>query len=424
MVHAQLTFKAYTLHDHTGTSDGTGVEAAYEERGRLDKRYLGDVYAAMCSFGICLTNPPHKTVIEACEEVGKIQDVKRKLVKNCSVQYDTLRRGTLYDPSGRTQVKANVAVETGIISSILTGAGAHFIDTLPGNPDQKARMDAAVQKANRAYCQPQSADPGGAVQPPFALDGQDRLYIVDQGSVEVPVLEYGGDTCIDYTSNSYVRGILVIDNAGGVARKCVTRDFHRVIDPSSVYNNRDDIDGVAYTRRIGSLGEGYGTDVGTRKTLNHLHAWLASPFNLQHDLIGGGAAIPGGGGAPMVALQPIGRDVATMDTGCCGGRDPHVDGDKSLLGGPLPVMIVPSTLPLDHGPDDAGDQPLANTVRVAPLVQRLGAKHSASFAHDGAVDVDLLASRVSRTGARNTIGIAMQRILPNTQGDLMLHDGV
>jgi len=423
MVYAQLTFKTYSLKNHTGAPDGHGIAAEYEQRQTLNKRYLGDVYAAMCSFGLCLTNPPHKSVQEACAEVGDISSVSRKVVPNCSLQFDPIRSGVLYDSSRAGSLKADVDVDTGIISTRLTGAGAHFVETdSRAHRDQQARLNAAVQKANKFYCQPQAADPGGAVRPPFALDGQDRLYIVDQGAIEVPVLVHGDISCIDYTSNAYVRGILVIDNADGVARKCVTRDFYRLIDPTSVYNDRRHRDAVAYTRRIAYLQEGYGTDVGTGESLTHLHAWLASPFNLQHSLMGGTAAAPGGG--HLVVLQPIGRDVATMDTGSSGGHDPHIDGDKSMLGGPLPVMIVPSTLPADHGPDTPGDQPLANTVRVAPLVQRIGAMHSARFDHDGAVDVDLLASRIARTGARNTIGIAMQRILPNTQGDLMLHDGV
>mgnify|MGYP004347895647 FL=1 len=36
----------------------------------------------------------------------------------------------------------------------------------------------------------------------------------------------------------------------------------------------------------------------------------------------------------------------------------------------------------------------------------------------------VLADRMSRTGGRNVIGVAMQKIAPNAQGDIMLHDGV
>ena len=402
----------------------TGAAGAYVTRGSLQEGYLGDGYAAMCSFGLCVTNPPHKSVQEACEEIGEIRAVHRKVVKSCSLQYDDIRRGDLYDPTGAAQVKADVNPLSGVISTRLTGAGAHFIDTDPKIADPVERMERAVQEANRTYCQPQALDPGGYVQPPFALDGQDRLYVVDQGAIDVPVLVYGGEYCIDYTSNAYVQGIKVIDNAGGVARQCVTRDFYRLIDPSSVYNDRE-LDVVTYTRRISGLNEGLGTALGTEYSLNHLHAWLASPYSLQHALAGGLAGGAGGFG-PLIDDPGIGRDLATMDTGSSGGLDAHSDGDKSLLGGPLPVKIMET----DHlgGWDGHGappaDKKLANTVRVAPLVQHPGAIHAARFDHDGPVDTDLLAERMSRTGARNTIGIAMQKIAPNTQGDLMLHDGV
>ena len=84
-----------------------------------------------------------------------------------------------------------------------------------------------------------------------------------------------------------------------------------------------------------------------------------------------------------------------------------------MLGGPLPLMIVT-------------EGRLAGTVRVAPL--NTGRLDSTTFqtrvTHNGAVDTDLLADRMARTGCRNVIGVAMQKIAPNAQGDLMLHDGV
>ena len=54
-----------------------------------------------------------------------------------------------------------------------------------------------------------------------------------------------------------------------------------------------------------------------------------------------------------------------------------------------------------------------------------GVDHTAAVGDERAgVDMDELVARVSRTGARNVIGVAMQKIEVNCQGDLMLHDGV
>jgi hypothetical protein len=90
-------------------------------------------------------------------------------------------------------------------------------------------------------------------------------------------------------------------------------------------------------------------------------------------------------------------------------------GERSLLGAPLPLQIVSAAV----------DPKMVATVRVAPLVRSDGATHSATVTNEHAgVDMDELAARVARTGARNVIGIAMQKIDPNAQGDLMLHDGV
>jgi len=102
--------------------------------------------------------------------------------------------------------------------------------------------------------------------------------------------------------------------------------------------------------------------------------------------------------------------------------------DKSMLGGPLPIKLMKSKYLF--GETDGGvprldrDNKLAATARVAPLTAYDGVNYQARFDHDGPVDVDALAERMSRMGHRNIIGVAMQRIKTNTQGDLMLHDGV
>jgi hypothetical protein len=102
-----------------------------------------------------------------------------------------------------------------------------------------------------------------------------------------------------------------------------------------------------------------------------------------------------------------------------------------MLGGPLPIKLMKSRWLL--GEEEAGaagmprldpDHPLAATARVAPLISYDGVNYQARFDHDGPVDVDALAERMSRMGHRNIIGVAMQRIKTNTQGDIMLHDGV
>ena len=385
MVHAQFTCRSAELQEHAGTN-------AYLIRTKLDKERAGDVYAAMCSFGICATNGSRRPVEDAAGEKDKINQVERKVIRNCKVQFDAKRDAALYDPREAAGARAIVS-EEGVISSRFTGAGAHFVETTSKDQNQATRLRDAVAKVQKAYCQPQADAPGGKVIAPFALDSQDRVYVLDQGAIGVPVLTYDGKVCIDYTSNAIVEGIRVIYGANGIPRRCSTRDLYCMVDIDTVCKVQDD--GTIYTRRV-SAGEGHGTQHGTVASLVNLEDWLIHSREAQHAVLG---------------LDGQAGDIGTADLGVMETEEQA--SDRSLLGGPLPVMIVTA---------EGGS--LRGTVRVAPLLVHAGTKHTATMVHDGPVDTELLADRMSRTGGRNVIGVAMQKIAPNTQGDLMLHDGV
>jgi len=378
----------------------------------------------MCSFGLCLPNAPHKTEQEAVDEVTKIADVTRMVIEKCRVSFNKERDATLYDPMCNKRLMADVDPYSGVISTRLTAAGAHFYecDKTITSSDQE-RMDAAVREVNRTYCQPQNADPGGPVLTPFALDGQDRVYIIDQDNIDVPVLRYGETTCIDYTPDTIIKGIMVIDNAQGTPRKCITRDLYELPNPHNIYCDNRTPFIASHTRRIkgGGFKEPLGTEKGTEYSLLHMQMWLTFPV----------VALAEANGLPDNWCPAIGQ--AAMETPVTGDyeTDTFNCGDKSMLGGPLPIKLMKGThlegeCDADTGapsPEDKEHQ-LAATARVAPLIHLHGVNYSASFDHDGAVDVDALASRMSRMGNRNVIGVAMQRIKQNSQGDLMLHDGV
>ncbi len=421
MVHAQIECPRLVERPHDTYHGETDEMAAYLKRGTLDFTYIGDVYAAMCSFGLCLPNAPHKSEQEAVDEVTKIAEVTRKVITGCRVAFDRERDAALYDPTCKQRLEADVNPYSGVISTRLTAAGAHFHSCDKKIMVNKDRMDAAVRDVNRTYCQPQDADPGGPVLTPFALDGQDRMYIIDQDKIEVPVLCYGGTTCIDYTPDTIIRGIMVIDNAQGVARKCITRDLYQLPNPHNIYCDNREPFIASHTRRITGLKEPLGTEKGTEFSLLHMQMWLTVPS----------AALAEANGLPMDWSPAIGQ--AAMETPVTDdySADSFNCGDKSMLGGPLPIQLMKGT----HlkGECNAGtgqplledkEHQLAATARVAPLIHLRGVNYSASFDHDGAVDVDALASRMSRMENRNVIGVAMQRIKQNTQGDLMLHDGV
>jgi len=416
MVHAQITCGRFATAAHIPDTTDEGL--TYQTRQSLDPAIAGDVLAAMCTFGLCLENLPHKDQVRAAAEVAVVSQVARRVVHNCHVAYDDIREAELYLDAGHDgEIKALVS-KKGIISARFVGAGAHYTETTPdAGVDAAERLQRTVRKAQRQYCTPVDegpnvgVDPGGAVLPPYALDHQDRLYILDQGHISVPLLRYGSSICIDYTSDAVVAGIMVIDNRYGAARPCHTRDLYSMLDIESVFKMNLHEGAPNYTRHVrhsddASVNEPLGSEYGTRRSLEVMHNWLTGSLAEQHILFGGehhGLSLPAVPGGDVV-----------MDAGRALHEHAYSDGEKSLLGAPLPVQIVPEQ-----------DGLMAKTVRIAPLLTYHGADHSARVSVDsGHVDTDELADRVSRTGARNIIGIAMQKIQPNHQGDIMLHDGV
>lgn len=358
----------------------------------------------------------------AVQEVDKIGTVVRKVINGCRVQFKSERSAQLYDPECESRLTSIVDPYSGVISTRLTAAGAHFHECNAAEKDPKKRMEDAVRSVNKSYCQPQGDDPGGPILAPFALDGQDRLYILDQDQIQIPVLQYGDDICIDYTPDTVVPGIMIIDNSSGTPRKCITRDLYQLPNPYNIYCSETYPFMSNHTRRIKGdpFKEPLGTQKGTEFSLHHLSWWLIAPtVNLE--------AMNGfkPGMSPVAGMRPMETPSTQMYK-----EDAFNCGDKSMLGGPLPIKLMsgthldtPCRASGEPKPEDRAHQ-LAATARVAPLINIDGSNYSASFEHDGPVDVDALASRMSRMGQRNVIGVAMQRIKTNTQGDLMLHDGV
>jgi hypothetical protein len=408
MVHAQLNAKSFhiTQHDADTVADAAHADG-YQVRGRLSKTNAGDVYAAMSCFGLCAENVPDggKSAVQAAAEVDLIETVERGVIRDCSVAYDLDRDSLLYKQS--EEVRGIADPVTGVIKTRHTGAGAHFMKTRSGDgPTSNDRLDAAIIRAIAAY----SDDPGALAD--TALDPQDMIYIVDNGHVHVPVLSYEGTVCIDYTSGTCIRGIMVVSDLG--VRDCTTRDLYSLPDVTEIVN-------AGFTRRVRSehdakLDEPPAHLDGTQMSAGRLYDWLAIPNRYLHKAMGYDPAdqkpFPSGqNGEPMSMRMLYGRGEhlpLILNTARSGG-------ERSLLGAPLPLQIVSAAV----------DPKMVATVRVAPLVRSDGATHSATVTNEHAgVDMDELAARVARTGARNVIGIAMQKIEPNAQGDLMLHDGV
>ena len=436
MVYAQISCGSVQLENHHDSGD------AYKSRSNLSVVHAGDVFAAMCCFGICATDGTADSIQRAVGEIDRVGMVERKIIRNCRVVFDKSRDAVLYDPNEQAGITAEVN-EDGIVTPRFTGAGAHFVSTEPAGGNAEERMAQAVAQVRRSYCQPLDQDPGGPVQGPLALDYQDSIFIVDQGNVSLPVLVYNGSVCVDYTSGSLVEGVEVINNAQGVSSKCSTRDLYSSLELESIHRANAGANRVqvAYTRRIPALGEGLGTLAGMACYSARLRDWLTSTFADQHRIMGyelqgqlqagagggmlAGAPAGGAGAARILAVELQNTPINDGDTAMADSvlnqelaredqaDQPFVDHhDRSLLGGPLPLMIVPD------------GKPLAGAVLVAPLDVNAGASFTARISHDGPIDTEMLADRLSRTGSRNVIGVAMQKIAPNTQGDIMLHDGV
>lgn len=407
MVHAQINCPRFLPQAHTATTVANFGDA-YQRRPTLDRRAAGDVYAAMSCFGLCVASIGGKTATQAIADMANLAQVTREVVRNCSVAFDHDRDAELY--SGLEAVKGIVDPGTGIIKAMHTGSGAHFMETRPDpalSPEQ--RLEEALARATQAYA-------GGArdvfgVILPGTLDDQDRIYIVDQGHVGVPVLQYNGEICIDFTEGAIISGVTVVTD-GGLPRHCVTRDLYSLPNITEIMVPPGG--GVVFTRRVEvpesgaapGIHEPAVSNLNTSYSLERIHDWLTlvhddlnaySNFDYRHrpyDLRAN----------PIVHEMKYGRGRnIPAELSCARGG-----GDRSMLGVPLPQMI-----------DEVGN------VKVAPLVYAPGVEHTATVGDERAgVDMDELVARVSRTGARNVIGVAMQKIEPNCQGDLMLHDGV
>lgn len=408
MVHAQITCKSVELRDHSPTND------AYLSRPTLSAAYAGDVYAAMCCFGICGTNGEAASLQAAAAEIPEISQVQRKVIHNCTVVYDSDRSALLYDPSDSAGVVAHVT-EDGVVTTKYTNSGAHIMETDPAIADSNQRMQTAEELYQRLWCQPQDRAPGGVVLDPPAGNNSDNVaYIVDQGHVSLPVLVYNGTVCVDYTSGTVVGGIS--SNNGGV-NDTTTRDLYGFIGTEDMFSNADSVqDNRAphYVRRVGFEGKEYMTEYHKLLTsAQRLDEWLGCIYQQQHNNLGygdGNVVTNGNAAVPFVGLNR--NDDYIYRASNVQAAAPQIDRtDVSMLGGPLPLMIVT-------------EGRLAGTVRVAPLNVDGGLTHVARVQHNGAVDTDMLAARMSRTGGRNVIGVAMQKIAPNAQGDIMLHDGV
>ena len=415
MVYAQICCKSAELHEHTAGND-------YQKRATLRLEDAGDVFAAMCCFGICGTNGTNQSTDDAITEIAEITQVQRKVIKNCTVVYDSDRNAVLYNPDGEPGVVAQVS-EDGVITTKATGTGPHFVDTdNDSGADQDGRLESKAQEIATAYCTPQDVNPGvnggfGNVNP-FGINPQNIgcVYVIDQGHVSVPVLVYRGQVCIDFTSGSCIQGVKQCTSDG--IRDCTTRDLYDNIGTEEVFNNalqNTAVQGVGhpnpyYVRCIKSQEENISTRNKLLVSCVRLDEWLSANAQGQNRLMGY-AAHPNG----AIAVSVVSATAGTPEDVVMERRrgDPLTAFRASMLGGPLPLMIVT-------------EGRLAGTVRVAPL--NTGRLDSTTFqtrvTHNGAVDTDLLADRMARTGCRNVIGVAMQKIAPNAQGDLMLHDGV
>lgn len=385
-------------------------------------QHAGDVYAAICCFGICAVDNTVESLNKAAtdESINEIENVQRRLITGCSVDFDACRSAELYEVSHSGEVVA-MTTEDGVVTTKFTGAGAHFCVTDPSIASAEDRMQNAVDHVIKTYCRPTDEQPSHPASIPLALDNQDCVYVIDQGHVNVPVLEYNNTLCIDYTSSSVVEGIKVIDNVFGEARECTTRDLYSSLEIPSFFAGAgrpiriggDIVVKNTFSRAIPSMQEPKLSSVTCSSSIFAIMDWLCSLYHeqqsnslmIQYNSVNLNVLDESNEGAQEHAM--IFADKAMVPV-----LDNHLNSsDRSLLGGPMPFMIVQS------------GQPLAGTVRVAPL-STTSTSFTQQVEHSGAVDTNALAERMSRTGCRNVIGVAMQKINPNTQGDIMLHDGV
>lgn len=367
----------------------------------LDPSIEQDLLHAGACFGLCVQSA-NKDAAASIAELDQVARVQCMYLTHCSIEFDSVRDATLYDPNAAEHVHADVSND-GIISARLTGTGAHYAKLTPS-----VAGDADVALQNK-YDEIENAYRDDGLPDPFDMDAnRDELYIVNQGYVKIPVLVYNDKMCIDFRVEEpavahrqqlgHIINVKRCNNAAGVGLpgECTTRELYEY----STYVT------AAQTVWPKALAPGQPVPLALEKN-------VCRAFSVRPDANNGNALTlcsrPVQGEEPLTlsAVQSIAfvnqaLGMSTYPSSMC------------LLGGELPFQFVTAEQ----------DPVMQGTVRIAPLNIHIGARHSATVSHDTTVDTDLLAERMSRTGSRNVIGVAMQKITQNTQGDIMLHDGV
>ena len=202
-----------------------------------------------------------------------------------------------------------------------------------------------------------------------SFDRKTALCGVSQGNISLPVLEYKGTVCIDYSADALVLGMCLYDG-----ENCVpvpTQDLYAIPAKEDLIM----IEGDNVYVRIVNTSEQPKTLADAQKLEQSADTALTKLSNGRER---------GGDDEPAAAAPDI-----------------------SLIGGYLPLCICKGEF------------------RVARIGELNGSAETLiTTSHPTTVDAAMLADALSAGSKTNSIGIAMQKIPSGEQGDLMLHDGM
>lgn len=308
---------------------------------------------------------------KACFGSGcDVNKVNKKQINGCRLRFNSTRDAELYglDEPVHASISADGVISAVGIRSILFMEvnGVKNENTVEGLYRSLAQQVAErVQEHDyKDLHKDHRRHPGRN----GSFDKKTFLCGVSQGNISLPVLEYKGIVCIDYSADTLVSGMCLYD--GTQCFPVPTLALYAIPakeDLIMIEGNK------VYVRIVDTSEE--------PKT-------LTAAQKLEQSAV--------------TALTELGNG-----RGRGGDDEPGTMPDTSLIGGYLPLCICKGEF------------------RVARIGELHGSAETLiTTSHPTTVDAAMLADALSAGSKTNSIGIAMQKIPSGEQGDLMLHDGM
>lgn len=302
-----------------------------------------------------------------------VSKVNKKQINGCRLRFNSTRDAGLYglDQPVHASISADGVISAVGIRSILFMEvdGVKTENTVEGlHKSLEQQVAKRVHERNYKELHNDHARHPGRNG---SFDHMTALCGVSQGNISLPVLEYKGTVCIDYSADTPVLGMCIYD--GEKCSPVITQTLYTIPAKEDLIMIES---GDVYVRIVDAT-EAPKTMQAARKLENSATNALFKLTALR--------AREGGDDERALAETP----------------------DTSLIGGFIPLCIC------------------NGEYRVARIGELHGSAETlTTTSHPTIVDAAMLAGALSADSKTNSIGIAMQKIPCGEQGDLMLHDGM